>query len=553
MITLLIVFLVLLISCFGNEVAPEITISQGTLKGTTGKTIKGRTFLSFKGIPYAKPPIGDLRFKEPQPPEPWSGVLNASVNHAMCLQVNIFSLNTVATGDENCLFLNVYTPSISKGQLLPVIVYIHGGGFVIGNANRYGPEKLLDNNLVFVTINYRLGALGFLSTEDDVVPGNNGLKDQNFALKWIRDNIKHFGGNPEKITISGQSAGGASVFFHMLSPLSKDLLHASISISGISIGTWALAQRGEPRRNLHKLAAILDCPIHSSKATVECLKKIDGNTLIEQSVKFWEYNYDPCILFKPVVESPSETAFLTDTPLTLIKNGQFAHIPFMSSVTTEDGAFKVASLHKNLTLIERLNSEFNKLVRLLLNFEELDLDFEAIAETVKSYYFKDRYIDSTSKDLLIDLLTDVMFYVPQRLGSTLYAKYSKQPVYFYVFGYKGSYSYTKLYGDPTTDFGVAHCDDLLYLFESPDLNYKPTEADLKITDLMTTLWYNFANTGNPNPTDSKSKWVPVSTDNLEYYFIKDSNDLTMSKNLYEERYQFWNNLHIFDRNVKDEL
>uniref|UniRef100_A0A1Y1KW00 Carboxylic ester hydrolase n=1 Tax=Photinus pyralis TaxID=7054 RepID=A0A1Y1KW00_PHOPY len=198
---------------------------HGVLKGYVRETWRGRPILAFQGIPYAQPPVGGRRFQPPVPVDAWEGVLSANKSHAFCPQRDVFGDDSKVFGDEDCLFLNIYTPKTATFEplLLPVIVYIHGGGFTSDSANPelYGPDILLDKDLVLVTINYRLGALGFLSLEDDVLPGNNGLKDQNLALKWVKSNINRFGGNPNKITIFGNSAGGASVYYHILSPASK--------------------------------------------------------------------------------------------------------------------------------------------------------------------------------------------------------------------------------------------------------------------------------------------------------------------------------------------
>lgn len=138
-------------------------------------------------------------------------------------------------GEEDCLYLNIYTPKV--GQKLSVMVYIHGGGWLAGNGNRdsYGPEYLMDHNIILVTMNYRLGPLGFLSTEDGVAPGNYGLKDQQLALKWVQKYIKYFGGNPDSVTLFGQSAGAASTNYHMLSKGSRGNLEKKLKLASLGV------------------------------------------------------------------------------------------------------------------------------------------------------------------------------------------------------------------------------------------------------------------------------------------------------------------------------
>ncbi|XP_066967058.1 esterase FE4-like [Macrobrachium rosenbergii] len=183
---------------------------------------------AFRGIPYAKAPVGDLRFADPVDlVGPWPGnYLNASQLGSFCPQYDTESKGVL--GNEDCLFLNVHTPSHldeenrAEDTLLPVLVFIHGGGYVRGSSSPHGAGKLLSRDVVVVTINYRLGALGYLSMGDSVLPGNYGLLDQVSALRWVQRNIAEFGGDPNQVTLGGFSVGAASVHFFMYSPLSKD-------------------------------------------------------------------------------------------------------------------------------------------------------------------------------------------------------------------------------------------------------------------------------------------------------------------------------------------
>ncbi|MPC17299.1 Esterase FE4 [Portunus trituberculatus] len=161
-----------------------------------------------------------LLHQNPEPADPWSGVRNGSLPIPKCPQLSSRVPGAIE-GQEDCLYLNVYTPKPSPSNL-PVMVYIHGGGFAISSAGEGGsPAPLMQKDIVLVTMNYRLGTLGFLSTNDNILPGNLGLKDQVLALQWVQDNIELFGGNPKQVTIFGVSAGGISVHFHILSPSSK--------------------------------------------------------------------------------------------------------------------------------------------------------------------------------------------------------------------------------------------------------------------------------------------------------------------------------------------
>ena len=218
---------------------PFVKVEQGLLTGTSFETESKKIIYAFKGIPYARPPVAELRFREPQPAMHWHSVWSANVSGSKCLQYRYFNISPdPIEGSEDCLYLNVYTPNLFKNVtgLLPVIVFIHGGAFMNGDGSEVKPHYLMDQgDLVFVTFNYRLGPLGFLSTEDSIVPGNNGLKDQVAALEWINKNIVYFGGNPKQVTLAGMSAGGASVHLHYLSSKSVGLFQHGISISGTAL------------------------------------------------------------------------------------------------------------------------------------------------------------------------------------------------------------------------------------------------------------------------------------------------------------------------------
>jgi carboxylesterase type B len=228
-----------------------IEIGDGKLEGTVMQTRKSIEFHAFLKIPYAEPPIGNLRFQPPVQNRKWEGVLNATIYGPICMQ---YLYDSMYGESEDCLHLNVFTKSLgNKNGLKPVIVYIHGGvsmlqfyklsyitsvfqGFEYGAGSSNGPSYLMDRDIVLITINYRLGPFGFLALGTKEATGNMGLKDQVMALKWIQRNIIYFGGDPNSITIAGLSAGAYSTTAHMASPLSKGLFIRVISLSGAI--TW---------------------------------------------------------------------------------------------------------------------------------------------------------------------------------------------------------------------------------------------------------------------------------------------------------------------------
>ena len=197
-----------------------------------------------------------------QPPKPktkWNGIKDGSKEGSPCLQLNPFNEPEVI-GSEDCLWLNVYTTNTTP-NLKPVLVWIYGGGFSAGTASKqaYSPEYMMDHDIVMVSIQYRVGPYGFLSTGDEAAPGNYGLLDQNLALKWIQQNIAKFGGDPNQVTVSGHSAGSASAHMHMLSPMSKGLVHRIISLSGTGVNYWA-NRNTEHGMYARKMGKLFDCP-----------------------------------------------------------------------------------------------------------------------------------------------------------------------------------------------------------------------------------------------------------------------------------------------------
>lgn len=210
------------------------------------------------------------RLQPPIPVKPWNGTFDATRDSPKCPQ----PVESAAEISEDCLRLNIYSKNISRSALTPVIVFIHPGGFYEGSgrSDEYGPQYFMRRNIVLVTLNYRLGALGFLSTGTSEAPGNNGLKDQVVALRWVKDHIQTFGGDPNSITIMGYSAGGISVTLHMVSPMSKGLFHKAIVMSGAATGQWEIPKHQYDL--VQKQAKVLACPNESVEQIMKCLKQV---------------------------------------------------------------------------------------------------------------------------------------------------------------------------------------------------------------------------------------------------------------------------------------
>lgn len=246
---------------------------EGDIEGSVMETRSGVQFHAFRKVPFAEPPIGPLRFLAPVPKSSWEDVLNCTSYGPVCMQRDTFG-NGMETS-EDCLHLNVFTknlPSATNDQLKPVIAYIHGGGFETGSAVEHGPEYLMDRDIVLVTINYRLGVFGFMAIETSEISGNQGLKDQALAFKWIHRNIHHFGGDPAKVTIAGLSAGGYSVTAHMVSSMSAGLFINVIAMSGAI--AWQKKLKTNNIEAVKNLSNKLNCSTESIDDVVECLQSV---------------------------------------------------------------------------------------------------------------------------------------------------------------------------------------------------------------------------------------------------------------------------------------
>ncbi|CAG9859231.1 unnamed protein product [Phyllotreta striolata] len=537
---------------------PQVRITDGILNGAYLTTVNNRKISGFTGIPFAKPPLGNLRFQAPRPNDPWTGERNATGAHAECPQRNTYLRSEVISGEEDCLYLNVYTPKLSgfENGLLPVMFWIHGGGLLCGsgNINQHNPAILLDKDIVLVSTNYRLGPLGFLATGDDIAPGNNGLKDQAMALNWVKKNIAKFGGDPDQVTIFGQSAGATSVDFHIISPLSKGLFKQAISESGTTLCGWTLSENNETINNTNKLAKALNCPTDSSKDMVDCLRKIDARKIIEQDKIFEFWHFDPMIPFKPVVEpKTTKNPFLSDHPLNIMKSGGGMDVPMIIGLNSEDGAIKTAGI-KGGNLLDEFAENIDEILPVSLFYGRTEIEYKKITDEIKKFYFQGKKIQDSLKEIT-DVYTDGWFLNCLETTARLRTKYYRKPVYFYLFSYRGGSSLSKVFGS-NENFGIIHGDEMLYLFP---FGFVPTEKDKEMSLIMTSLWTNFAYFGNPTPDKFElidDKWSSYTLENGEYFQIDNVSET--KRHIFKQRADFWrallnNPLLESDDNKKDEL
>ncbi|HYL62778.1 MAG TPA: carboxylesterase/lipase family protein [Candidatus Methylomirabilis sp.] len=314
--------------------AQQVRTDKGVVAGT--KSADGKVEI-FRGIPYAAPPVGDLRWKAPQPAARWKGVKKADTYGARCMQGNAFGDMVFhdAGPSEDCLYLNVWTPSASSKAKLPVMVWIYGGGFQAGatSEGRQDGEALAHRGVVVVSMNYRLGIFGFFShpelTKESPhhASGNYGLLDQAAALEWVRKNIAAFGGDPANLTIFGESAGSFSVCALMASPLSKGLIHRAIGESGAFFGRTLNAK---PLAESEEAGAKFGEA--NGAATIQQLRAIPAQQLLETSMKDRNaFRFGPNI----------DRYFFPESPVEIYKKGEQAHIDLLAGWNHDEGNFHV--------------------------------------------------------------------------------------------------------------------------------------------------------------------------------------------------------------------
>ncbi|XP_042148436.1 cocaine esterase [Ixodes scapularis] len=515
-------------SGFAPQRMTQLTISQGALRGRMSSTPSGKGMVAFMGVPYAAAPIGPLRFKPPVGHPGWSSVLDSTAFRSACPQ---FDYRGRIVGNEDCLFLNVFTPGVRPGQQqpsYPVMVFVHGGNFESGAASQYGPERLVDKDVVVVTINYRIGILGFLSTGDNVCPGNLGLLDQNLALKWVRDNVGHFGGDPGRVTLFGQGSGAVSVFLHILSPLSQGLFQRAIAESGSPLSDWSI----EPKPTQFKatVAEGSGCKGDgTSYAFIECLSQTPTSELLriqQESKMFGDFP----IRTAPVVETFNpQGAFLPEDPMTLLDRGDFRRLPLIAGINKDETAFFYPFLSGYMRQQAARSPSYVRNM-LLPQFFSSALRYDRpspdVLDSVDDFYFK--YINPLDTNNMIrafiNMSTDAMFVSGNHATLTRYSRH-EPATHMYVFEYRGDSSLLDArlgFQRQPFDLGVSNGDELIYLFQVTADGLRPlSNLDYLVSNRIVNLWTDFAKSGEAPQFSNFEypRWPRVTPSNVSTYVI----------------------------------
>ncbi|XP_048398380.1 neuroligin-1 isoform X2 [Stegostoma tigrinum] len=552
-----------------DDTYPVVNTNYGRLRGIKkelSNEILGPV-IQYLGVPYAASPTGDRRFQPPEPPSSWSEIRNATHFAPVCPQ-NIhgmlpdvmlpvwFTANLeviasyVQEQNEDCLFLNIYVPTedvkrISKecarkpgkkicrkgGPLAkkqaddlgdndgaededirdsgpkPVMVFIHGGSYMEGTGNILDGSVLASyGNVIVITVNYRLGVLGFLSTGDQAAKGNYGLLDQIQALRWISENIAFFSGDPLRITVFGSGAGASCVNLLTLSHYSEGLFQRAIAQSGTALSSWAVSY--QPAKFARQLATKVGCNMIDTIDLIECLRTKQYKELVEQDIQPARYH----IAFGPVIDGD----VIPDDPQILMEQGEFLNYDIMLGVNQGEGYKFVESIVDNEDGVSASDFDFavSNFVDNLYGYPE---GKDVLRETIKFMYtdWADRHNPETRRKTLLALFTDHQWVAPAVATADLHSGFGS-PTFFYAFYHHCQSDMMPAWAD------ASHGDEIPYVFGIPMIGATElfpcnfSKNDVMLSAVVMTYWTNFAKTGDPNqPVPQDTKFIHTKPNRFE--------------------------------------
>ena len=458
----------------------RVTVESGDL---AGRTLAGGQVTAFLAVPYAAPPVGALRWRPPAPPLAWTGVRQADAVGAACMQQpnkpdSIFYFVTPAVG-EDCLTLNIWTPAKTSSERRPVMVWLHGGGFRggTGGAPNYAGDQLAKLGVVMVTINYRLGLFGFLAhPELDAespkhVSGNYGTLDQIAALAWVKRNIAQFGGDPNRVTLIGQSAGSFSVSYLMASPLAKGLFQRAIGESGATMSP--VHHGGGMGFGLQPLADVEQEGVAFAKAeggSIAALRARPAAALLQAAVA-------AKIGFQPVVDG----YVLPDDVYSIFAKGQQNDVPLLTGSNANEGSIYTRA-PSAAAYLEQAKKQYGA----------------SFADYIKAYPAES---DRQANESAQAAFRDGTFAWHNWAWARMQATTGKSKVYYYYLDHAPPIPPgTKFAEDPDgAPLGTYHTAEILYLFHHFELRHWAWRADdRRLADRIAGYWVNFARSGDPN-------------------------------------------------------
>jgi para-nitrobenzyl esterase len=521
-----------LVAFAGQDV---VKTGSGALEGTGPQASGVR---EFKGIPFAQPPIGSLRWRAPQSVAAWNGVRQAKEFGPRCMQQPIYGdMGFRSNGmSEDCLYLNVWTPAKSGGEKLPVMVYFFGGGFMAGDGSepRYDGESMAAKGIVAITVNYRLGVFGFLAHPEltkespDHVSGNYALLDQNAALRWVHQNIGAFGGDPGKVTIAGESAGSIAVSAQMASPLSKDLIAGAIGESGSILGALAPVSLAKGEEIGAKFATA------AGHADIASLREMSADQLLEIAGKRGGPRFSAVI----------DGYFFPESPVAIFAAGKQAHVPLLAGWNSEEMNGR-SVLGEDPATPENLEKAINRLYG------------EHGREVAKEYTAAD---NDEARDLATELASARFIAYSTWKWIDLAGKTGGESVYRYYYS-RARPAMKPEMGNLTAGLaggvvkgngpapsarpmprGAVHSAEIEYALGNLDGNkvYAWSPDDYKVSSSMEEYFANFIKTGNPNGS-GLAKW-PAANSGESVQFLQIDVDTRAEEAHHEGRYRLLDKL-----------
>lgn len=506
--------------------------SYGEIQGYVGEVLPGKFVEYYLGVPYAAPPIGDLRFANPVEPKPWEGIRVTNKYPPACMQNYKYYVNDHRVDfdeyDEDCLYLNIYVPRVTKKELLPVFAWVHGGSNIVGMAAMHDGDVFASHtDVIVVMMNYRLAALGFLTLADSELPGNYGIMDQLLALKWIQKNIEFFGGDKTKVTLSGHSAGSGDVGLHTLSSFAKGLFRFSICQSGSSTAHWAMLRPNEKLlKSVKDYVDRMDCLKETSLEIKRCLRKQPAKVITSTWIQTPPSGYSFYV---------TDNGYVTDTPEKLFARGPVNFEVMMMGVTKDEGtiaglqvpetfdtkAFK-SGIIRDIASFPRVPHIDDLIIHEYLQWENDPLKGKVSGRISVSEVFGDYYLTYPTVQCL-----------------ELLAK-RNLPVYFYTFYHRST-------EDKRPDWaGVPHGEDVFYLFGSPLVGHplrNYTDVDKEVSKKFMTFFGNFVKTGKAFiGTQVFKHYTTKEKLNVKFYSENNTAMVRHDNNYRPRKMAFWGSL-----------
>ncbi|XP_046975579.1 esterase FE4-like [Vanessa cardui] len=518
--TAVVSFLFVIGNVLSEEIESRVIVTaQGPVRGYRDPT---DDVFAYYGIPYATAPSGSQRFKAPLPPPQWLEPLDAVDLKVVCPQPDTYGIlpeNKIMK--EDCLIASVFVPDTDEKNL-PVLVNIHGGGYIIGYGNLLTPKKLVNSKRVIaVTFNYRLGPHGFLCLGTEDAPGNAGMKDQVALLRWVRANIESFGGNPHDVTIAGQSAGAASVGLLMISKMARGLFNKVISESGELIAPFSVQLN--PIDNAKEYAKLLNFDSVDDIPALESFYKNASYELLQSIDNLMRTDF--ILLVSPCVERDiGQERFLEDYPLSILKKGDFENIPMLPGFADMEALGYVAVFDQ---WKDKMNTNFEEFLPADLQFPNEEEKYK-VAQNIKKLYFNENPVAEKTILNYINYGTDIVFACPTLRAVKLLLEAGNNQVYLYEYSYVDESTplvpHTKVKG-------ANHCAQSFVVSDGLNLTHSDESVisnelkDWKLT--MREIWLNFITKGKPESSDIP-EWLPVRADGTPYMVLNQESELKES-------------------------